>query len=310
VNPSADWDQVLLDYLRHLALERDLSPNTLVAYRQGLEAWKRHLDQEGIDPMVAGTAEAQRFLRNREREWSRRSCSQWVSIIRGFSRFLLYSGQRNAPPMEGLKAPRNTRPLPQPLSVSEVQSLLNQPDIHHPRGLRDRTLLEVLYASGLRVSELADLTLDQILWDESCLRVRGKGRKDRLIPLGEVALAWLKAYLMKGRPFLGGRPPLPPQVFLTRRGASFTRQGLWKIIKSLGNPLGLAHRLSPHTLRHAFATHLLEGGADLRALQLMLGHASISTTEIYTHVCRQRAREVVDQLHPRAESDPESTKNS
>jgi len=248
--------------------------------RQRLEELIRNLMSEGRSP---------------------RSVARAVACYRGFYRFLVIDSRLKTSPADDLRAPRAWTSLPRHLSVEEVDRLLEQPDVKTPRGLRDRALIELLYATGLRVSELIGLRPADVNLDASYLTCTGKGDKQRIVPIGEEATAWLRRYLRDARPALLGKRASPRLFVNARRGGSgLTRVGFWKILKAYGRRAGLTAGLSPHTLRHSFATHLLERGADLRAIQMMLGHADLSTTQIYTHVLQQRMRTVYDRFHPRA----------
>jgi len=248
--------------------------------RQRLEELIRNLMSEGRSP---------------------RSVARAVACYRGFYRFLVIDSRLKTSPADDLRAPRAWTSLPRHLSVEEVDRLLEQPDVKTPRGLRDRALIELLYATGLRVSELIGLRPADVNLDASYLTCTGKGDKQRIVPIGEEATAWLRRYLRDARPALLGKRTSPRLFVNARRGGSgLTRVGFWKILKAYGRRAGLTAGLSPHTLRHSFATHLLERGADLRAIQMMLGHADLSTTQIYTHVLQQRMRTVYDRFHPRA----------
>ena len=248
--------------------------------RQRLEELVRHLMSEGRSP---------------------RSVARAIACYRGFYRFLVIDGRLKTNPADELRAPRAWKTLPRHLSVDEVDRLLEQPDVKTPRGLRDRALIEVLYATGLRVSELISLRPADVNLDASYLTCTGKGEKQRIVPIGDEATGWVRRYLRDGRPALLGKRASPRLFVNARRGGpGLTRVGFWKILKAYGRSAELTGALSPHMLRHSFATHLLERGADLRAIQMMLGHADLSTTQIYTHVLQQRMRTVYDRFHPRA----------
>ncbi len=231
---------------------------------------------------------------------SPRSVARAVACYRSFYRFLVISGQLPTSPAADLQAPRAWKTLPKFLDSGEVERLLAAPDVSVPRGLRDRALIEVLYATGLRVSELINLRAQDLNLDEGDLTCFGKGRKQRLVPLGGEAASWVARYLKEGRPLLLNRRSSPKLFVNARRGTGLTRVGFWKILKTYGRQSGLSKTLSPHVLRHSFATHLLERGADLRAIQMMLGHADLSTTQIYTHILDARLRSVYEKFHPRA----------
>jgi integrase/recombinase XerD len=230
---------------------------------------------------------------------SPRSVARAVAAVRGFYRFLVLDRRLADSPADDLRPPRAWPSLPKSLSLDEVDALLAQPDVTTPRGLRDRTMIEVLYATGMRVSELIAVRAADLHLDEAYLTCIGKGDKERLIPIGDEAAAWIRRYQREARPALAGKRPTP-RLFLNSRGGPLSRVGFWKILKAHGRRAGIRAALSPHVLRHSFATHLLERGADLRAIQLMLGHADLSTTQIYTHVLEARLRHVYDRFHPRA----------
>jgi integrase/recombinase XerD len=289
----------LARYLDYLAAERGLSANTLAAYRSDLCRLddslgpKRRLEQ-------AGKEDLKKVLRKmRLAGRSPRSVARWLVAVRGFFRHLVDLGFLDEDPTAHLDAPRIWRSLPKVLNAAEVESLLALPDRTQPRGMRDAAMLEVLYATGLRVSELLRLRLADLHLDAGYLRCWGKGSKERVVPLGGEADAMAQKYLAEGRPHLleGRRSDL---LFVNHRGNVLSRQGFWKIIKGYGIRAGITIPLSPHVVRHSFATHLLENGADLRSVQLMLGHADISTTQIYTHVNQERLRRLYEDFHPRA----------
>ena len=230
-----------------------------------------------------------------------RSVARAVACFRGFYRFLAIDGRLPSNPADDLRPPRAWKSLPRYLSVEDVDRLIAQPDVSTARGLRDRALIELLYATGMRVSELVGLRAADINLDACYLTCTGKGDKQRIVPIGDEAARWVREYVRAGRPALLGRRA-SPRLFVNARGGGLglTRVGFWKILKGYGKQAGLPRSLSPHVLRHSFATHLLERGADLRAIQMMLGHADLSTTQIYTHVLEQRMRTIYDRFHPRA----------
>jgi len=286
-------------FLQYLEVERGLSENTLTAYRRDLgklEAFARSTGQK-LEELTA--SDMRGFLRQLHRQGlSHRSIARALSATKGLYRFAAAEGLMPADPTEQIESSRMPRNLPHYLSLQEVERLLGAPDTKSSMGLRDRTMLETLYATGLRVSELVSLRLDDLHLDAGYLRCRGKGRKERIVPLGRSAAGWIRRYLRRGRPGVTGRSG--PWLFPNRLGTRMTRQRFWQIVRSCGTKCGIRQRLFPHVVRHSFATHLLERGADLRSLQLMLGHSDIGTTQIYTHVSRERLRRVYDQHHPRA----------
>jgi len=295
------FDELLDRYINFLRVEKGLSRNTLESYSRDLIGYLRFLEARGItDVLLTQTDTLYEYLKTlRARDLSSRSQARALSALRSFYRFLQEEGLRADDPLLPLQSPKPKRTLPKTLSGLEVENLLEQPRPDSPRGLRDAAMLEVLYAAGLRVSEIISLTLDQLELETQLIRTVGKGSKERLIPISSLALRRLEEYLASGRkPLLQGRSA--PYVFLNHRGRRLTRQGFWKILKQYGRQAGINRPISPHTLRHSFATHLLEGGADLRSIQTLLGHADISTTQIYTSVTSEHLREVYRRYHPRA----------
>jgi integrase/recombinase XerD len=296
--PSDFLTRLLPDYLASLLVERGLSANSVAAYRADLEAFGAWLSQRGLEATACERAELRRYLSTlRSRGLSARSTARALAALRGFYRYLVERGEGSDPTAD-VEGPKLLRALPHFLSVDEVDGLLAAPDTATPLGLRDRAMLETLYATGVRVSELVSLLASQLRLDPGYLRVIGKGSKERIVPLGSQARHWLALYLERARPGLDKRRS--DRLFLSVRGAGMTRQAFWQLIKRHGRRAGITGRLSPHVVRHSFATHLLEHGADLRAVQAMLGHASITTTEIYTHITRERLRQLYDRAHPRA----------
>ncbi|HMM77409.1 MAG TPA: site-specific tyrosine recombinase XerD [Gammaproteobacteria bacterium] len=296
---SADADEVLIQrFLDHLWVEFGLSDNTLVAYRADLAHFRRFLLFRGQALAAAAEADLYAYLADCARA-SSRTTARRLSALRRFYRYLLRERGISADPTASIDGPRIGRPLPHSLSEADVDALLAAPDVSMPLGLRDRTMLELLYATGLRVSELVGMRSGDLNLAQGVVRIVGKGDKERLVPVGEVALDWLSRWFDAGRPVvLHGQ--LTDAVFPTARGEAMTRQAFWQIIKKHGLRAGIAGTLSPHTLRHAFATHLLNRGADLRVVQLLLGHADISTTQIYTHLAKERLKALHATHHPRA----------
>jgi integrase/recombinase XerD len=289
------WLSRWLDYLE---AERGLARNSVLAYRRDLESLVRHLEgrpaeQATRDDLLAHLR-AQRLAGR-----SPRSVARALVAMRAYFTWLVAEGVVSEDPTAHLDAPRTWRPLPRVLRAEEVEGLLAAPARERPRGLRDAAMLEVLYATGLRVSELCGLRLTDLHLDGGYLRCTGKGDKERLVPLGEEACAVLRQYLAEARQKLLGKHR-SDVVFASPRGTALTRQGFWKTIKAYGRRAGITAPLSPHVVRHSFATHLLEHGADLRSIQVLLGHADISTTQIYTHVNRERLRRIYEDFHPRA----------
>jgi integrase/recombinase XerD len=283
-----------------LWLERGLSRNTLSAYQSDLRKlglWLR--DNRGYSLLQAQRADLLAYLAAMAQQGRKpRSSARLLSCLRQFYQFCLREGLLSADPSARIDAPRIGRPLPKSLTETEVESLLEAPDLDDPEGLRDRTMLELLYATGLRVSELVGLCPEQVSLTQGVIRVIGKGGKERLVPMGDEAQSWLERFSREGRPgLLGAR--LCQHLFPTRRGQGMTRQAFWYRVKKHAESAGIDKTISPHTLRHAFATHLLNHGADLRVVQLLLGHSDLSTTQIYTHVARERLQKLHASHHPR-----------
>lgn len=277
-----------------------MSPHTVAAYRRDLSQLASAAAGLGRPVPTLDRRALEEVVRQLMREGrSPRSVARAVACFRGFYRFLVVSGRRPDNPADDLRPPRAWKSLPKFLSADEVDRLLQSPDTTQPRGLRDRALIELLYATGLRVSEMVNLRQQDLNLESGYLTCTGKGRKQRLVPVGDEAAAWLVRYVREGRPALLKRRTSPRLFVNARGGSALTRVGLWKILKDYGRQAGVRSRLSPHVLRHSFATHLLERGADLRAIQMMLGHSDLSTTQIYTHVLEARLRAVYDKFHPR-----------
>jgi len=291
--------EALEGFLDALWMERGLSAHTLAAYRRDLAALGLWLEQRGRTLIAARRDDLLSYLAERVAGGAKpRTTARLLSSVRRFFRYQVREGRLAEDPSARIDSPRLGRPLPRSLSEEEVEALLAAPDLGDVLGLRDRAMLEVLYACGLRVSELVSLTLAQLNPRQGVLRLFGKGNKERLVPLGEEALDWLDRYLRDARPALMG-PQLGNCLFPTARGRAMTRQAFWYRIKRYAALANITKPLSPHTLRHAFATHLLNHGADLRVVQVLLGHSDLSTTQIYTHVARQRLRDLHSRHHPR-----------
>jgi integrase/recombinase XerD len=287
-------------YLDHLRVERRLAGHTLESYARDLAALAAFAAGEERRPEALDRQALEAFVRQQmARGLSPRSVARRVAAVRGFYRFLVLDRRLDANPANDVRPPRAWPALPTSLSLADVDALIAQPDVSVPLGLRDRAMIELLYATGLRVSELVGVRLADLHLDEEYLSTVGKGRKERLVPIGEQAADWVRRYQATARrALLKGRAS--PRLFLNARGSALSRVGFWKILKRYGRRANLPRTLSPHVLRHSFATHLLERGADLRAIQMMLGHADLSTTQIYTHVLEARLRTVYDRFHPRA----------
>jgi integrase/recombinase XerD len=286
-------------FLDAVWMERGLSPNTLAAYRADLTALERWLEEHEIDLSAAHRGDILSFMASRVQAGARpRSTARQLSSFRRFYRHLVREGALREDPTAQIAMPKVGRSLPRSLTEEEVEALLAAPAVSDPLGHRDRTMLEVLYATGLRVTELVNLSLAQVNLNQGVLRIVGKGDRERLIPLGEEAVQWVQQFLQGPRVEI----LLERQtdfLFPTRRGDRMTRQAFWHIIKRYARKAGVQKDLSPHTLRHAFATHLLNHGADLRVVQMLLGHSDLSTTQIYTHVARERLKDLHSQHHPR-----------
>jgi len=294
-------NEALIDrFCDHLWLEDGLANLTLAAYRRDLNAfatWLKKERQQDLGAAASGDVEAYlawRFAHHAQP----RSAARYTSALKRFYRYLLRENLIASDPTLNLDSPKLPRALPKTLTEADVEHLLDSTDSGTPLGLRDRAMLETLYATGLRVSELVGLKLTAVNLNDGVLRVTGKGNKDRLVPLGEESVQWLKRYMTDARPLLLEKN-LSDAVFVTARGDGMTRQAFWYLIKRRALAAGITRPLSPHTLRHAFATHLLNHGADLRVVQMLLGHSDISTTQIYTHVARERLKQLHAQHHPR-----------
>ncbi|HDH87410.1 MAG: site-specific tyrosine recombinase XerD [Deltaproteobacteria bacterium] len=294
-------NQLLDQFINQLKVERGLSTNTIVAYSHDLIRFFDFLKRKGLSPIHISQEDLTSFIVEQNAELSPRSMARRLVSIRMFYRFLVSEGDIESNPARLLGIPKMYQHLPDVLTRDEIDSLLMQPDITTALGKRDKAIIEILYATGLRVTELIALTIYNINLEVGSIRTIGKGSKERIIPMGSKAIDSLKDYLSNSRPTLlkkryaaGG-----PYIFLNSRGSPITRQGLWKIIKKYALMAGINKGVTPHTVRHSFATHLLEGGADLRSVQIMLGHADISTTQIYTHVTGDRLKEIHEKYHPR-----------
>jgi integrase/recombinase XerD len=297
------FENLVLDFLAYLEFERGLSRNTLDAYRTDLLQYGRFLEERKVSALEAAPADVADFLESLARGGSSPATIHRKSAcLRSFYRHLRRDGLLDTDPTATLSTPRRSRKLPQVLTRGEIEKLLAQPRGTEPASLRDRALLELMYACGLRASEAIGLELLDVDVEEGVLRARGKGSKERIVPIGQAALRALRIYLERGRPGLV-KGIAEPHLFVNFRGGKLTRQGLYKIVRRHAQTAGLADRMSPHTLRHTFATHLLAGGCDLRSVQEMLGHADVSTTQLYTHLSSERLKDVYFRAHPRARTD-------
>jgi integrase/recombinase XerD len=300
------FEHLVLDFLAYLEFERGLSRNTLDAYRTDLLQFGRFLEERGVSALEAAPSDVADFQEALARgDGEARAPASPATIhrksacLRSFYRHLRRDGLLDTDPTATLSAPRRARKLPQVLTRGEIEKLLAQPRGTEPAALRDRALLELMYACGLRASEAIGLELLDVDVEEGVLRARGKGSKERVVPIGQAALRALRVYLERGRPALVKGAP-EAHLFVNFRGGQLTRQGLYKIVRRHALTAGLADRMSPHTLRHTFATHLLAGGCDLRSVQEMLGHADVSTTQLYTQLSSERLKDVYFRAHPRA----------
>jgi integrase/recombinase XerD len=306
IAPDRHLTDLTLDFLAYLELERGLSRNTLEAYRSDLQQYGQFLGRRGVDPLDVSADDLRAFVselaggRDRVNAAAPATLQRKIACLRSFYRHLRREQILSSDPTAELRAPRSRARLPKVLTRDEVQSLLAQPRGSDPAALRDRALLETMYACGLRASEAIGLELNQLDLEAGVVRARGKGSKERLVPIGSKAVEALQAYLERARPRLVGLRD-ETRVFVNLRGGGLSRQGLYKLVQRHARSAGLDRRMSPHTLRHTFATHLLAGGCDLRSLQEMLGHADIGTTQIYTHLSAERLRDVYFDAHPRAQ---------
>lgn len=292
----------IIDYLHYLTIERGLSQNTRKSYERDLEQYltfltKQHIkDWQAVDRVLILS-----FLQQLQQSGkSSATIIRMVSSLRRFHQFLRQERFTDHDPMQHIDSPKKQQKLPDTLSLSEVERLIETPDTKEVLGIRDRAILEVMYATGLRVSELIGLQLKDLHLSMGLLQTTGKGDKERIVPLGDLAIQWIETYLEEARPFLTRKHREESHLFVNNHGKQLSRQGIWKNLKALVRKAGITKNVTPHTLRHSFATHLLENGADLRTVQELLGHADISTTQIYTHITKKRMTEVYKQHFPRA----------
>lgn len=291
------------EYLVHLKIERDLAENSIVSYQRDIEKYIQYLEAEKVtDWNNIDRYDIVLFLQKLKEEGiSNNSVIRMTSSLRQFHQYLRQERMTEQDPMQYVETPKKAEVLPKVLSIDEVDKLLQTPDTEKPIGLRDRALLEVMYATGLRISELVELKLSELHLSMGFIQTIGKGNKERILPVGGEAVNWLNEYLMDSRPIFAKRAvEESPYVFLNARGGGLSRQGVWKNLNKTVQQSGIKQNVSPHMLRHSFATHLLENGADLRIVQELLGHSDISTTQIYTHITKTRMKDIYDQYHPRA----------
>lgn len=291
----------LKEYLGYLKLEKNLAENTTASYKNDLSSFLRFLEEYKIDdPSQIDSRIIINFFTNLEKiGLTSSSAARYFSSLKGFLNYLFVNNYLKNNPIEKVSPPKLAKPLPGVLSVDEVDKIISQPDISSTLGVRDKTILEVFYACGLRISELIGLKLSDLFLGEEMIRVLGKGSKERIVPIGSSAINWVQTYLSKSRPLLQKKMKSENYLFLNNRGSKLSRMGVWKIVDRYVKESGIEKPVHPHTFRHSFATHLIEGGADLRSVQEMLGHADISTTQIYTHIDREFIKQVHKQFHPR-----------
>lgn len=295
-----EHDHVLIidEFIDHLWLEDGLSQNTLNSYRFDLKIFYSWLLKNKVDLLNVSQADIEQYLAYKFPSSKSRSISRLLATLRRFYRFLLRDNKVKTDPTLNIQTPKVPKSLPKSLSEEEVEALIAAPDIDHPVGVRDRAMLEILYACGLRVTELVGLLVTEIILQDGVIRVTGKGQKTRLVPMGEESVDWVKKYLHESRPkILADRTS--KFLFVSNRSECMTRQTFWHLIKRYSIQAGINKTISPHVLRHAFATHLINHGADLRVVQMLLGHSDISTTQIYTHVARERLKKLHQEHHPR-----------
>lgn len=293
-------EQLLDQFLHYLVVEKGLSKNTIEAYSHGLSRFLNHLREKGVEEIRdVGKFHVRGFLLTlRKRKLSTKTIVRNLVVVRTFFRFLIQEGILESNPVEELESPKVAKTLPEILTLREIEQLLEQPKLQTPLGIRDRAMLEILYATGMRVSELTHLPAHQVNLEGGYVLLYGKGSKERVVPLGSEAMKWVALYLKTARGKLA-KGKESALLFINRSGRGMSRQGFWKNLKDYARRAGLRKRITPHLLRHSFASHLLERGADLRSVQMMLGHVDISTTQIYTHVTGERLKKVHQRYHPR-----------
>jgi len=297
-----NWKQALADYRMYLKIERGLSENSIQNYTLDVLALQHFLKNEKIEesPENCSLDTVQKFIYETAKILSPHTQARRLSGLRSFFDYLIFESYRTNNPTDLIEAPKLGRKLPDVLSLDEIELMLNQIDLGHPQGYRNRAIVETLYGSGIRVSELTNLSLSNLFFEEDMIRVSGKGNKQRLVPMGSVTKKYLELYIKASRIHLKINPKDQDVVFLNRRGNRLTRQMIFTLIKQLAVKANIQKQVGPHTFRHSFATHLLENGADLRTIQILMGHESITTTEVYTHLDTQHLRSVVERFHPRA----------
>jgi integrase/recombinase XerD len=296
-----NWQQAIKDYTHYLKIERGLSQNSINSYNQDVKKLIKYLQENSIDisPIKIDAEIVQQFIYTIAKELNARSQSRLISGLRSFFDYLIFEGYRETNPLELIESPNIGLKLPDTLSIQEIDKIVASIDLSNPQGERNRAIIETLYSCGLRVSELTNLKISDLFFDEGFIKVTGKGDKQRFVPIGNSTQKYITIYKNEVRPHIPFVEAFSDTLFLNRRGKQLSRAMIFSIIKQLAEKAGIHKTISPHTFRHSFATHLLENGADLRAIQLMLGHESITTTEIYMHVDKSHLKEVVNKFHPR-----------
>ncbi len=299
-----NWKQALEDYRMYLTIERGLSENSIQNYILDVHALQYFLINEKIEesPTDCSLDSVQKFIYETAKILSPHTQARRLSGLRSFFDYLIFESYRTSNPTDLIEAPKLGRKLPDVLSTEEIELMINQINLSHPQGQRNRTILEILYGSGIRVSELTNLSLSNLFFEEDMIRVHGKGNKQRLVPMGGISKEFLEEYITETRKNQKISVKDKDIVFLNRRGNGLTRQMIFTLIKDLAIKANVKKQVGPHTFRHSFATHLLENGADLRTIQILMGHESITTTEIYTHLDTQHLRSVIERFHPRTKS--------
>lgn len=294
-------ESFLKEYLASLKIEKNLSENTISSYQSDLTSFLNFISHSGIDDLslIKATHIASFFKLLKDAGLNETSAARYFSSLKGFFKYLYKNEYIKSNPVERISPPKISRKLPEVLNVREINAILEQPDVKDTIGLRDKAILELFYACGTRISELINIKVNDLFLSEEVIRVFGKGSKERLIPVGSSAIKWIIEYLKRSRPLLAKNTKSENYLFLNQRGTKFSRMGIWKIVRQYVKQAGIEKNVHPHTFRHSFATHLIEGGADLRAVQEMLGHSDISTTQIYTHIDRDYIKLVHKKFHPR-----------
>jgi integrase/recombinase XerD len=295
------WQQAISDYKNYLSLERGLSNNSIISYENDINKLLLYLDKNEmiISPISIDDSVLKEFIYSVSKQINPRSQARLISGLKSFFDYLIFEDYRSDNPLELIESPKIGRKLPDTISTEEIDLIISQIDLSHPQGERNRTILEMLYSCGLRVSELINLQLSDLFFEEGFIRVIGKGNKQRFIPVNQNIIKFTNLYITQNRKLIEPKKGFEDTLFLNRRGKMLTRNMIFTIIKNLTIKAGITKKVSPHTLRHSFATHLLENGADLHAIQQMLGHESITTTEIYVHVDRTYLKNVIEKFHPR-----------